>query len=410
MNLDGFRYESNALYCENVPISEIIDKFGTPIYVYSENHIRNKSREYVKSLSKPGMICFSVKALSNIHVLKILAEEGCCFDVVSGGEIQRCIEAGIDTHKLIFSGVGKTEQEIRYAIKSGIFSINAESFSEIDRIAKIAAELETRAPIGIRINPNISITSHEYIQTGKKEDKFGINIEEVFSKLELIAKTPFLELKGIACHIGSQISDLAYFREAAQSMLKVISKIDKLNLTLSFIDMGGGSAINYIKEKELSPREVIDVIEKVLDGRNELLVLEPGRSIVGNAGALITRVEYLKSKFAIVDAGMNDLIRPALYKAEHKVIDVSLSFETKKPLKVVGPICESGDYLSQEANLQAKEGDLIAVLGAGAYGFVMSSNYNSRTRAPEILVNRDNFRLIRRRESVADLIRLETEL
>ncbi len=408
--MSSFSHENGILCCENVSIAEIADKFGSPVYVYSENHIRSKARDYLTSLSKPGMICFSVKALSNIHILKILADEGCCFDVVSAGEMQRCFAAGIDAGKLIFSGVGKSEQEIAFAIKSGIFSINAESFSEIERISKIAAELDTVAPLGIRINPDISIASHEYIQTGKKEDKFGINTEDALSKLKEISNNPHLELKGIACHIGSQISDTAYFKEAAKSMLRVISEIDALDLTCSFIDMGGGGAINYINEKEMAPKDIIEAIEDVLKERNELLVLEPGRSIVGNAGALITKVEYLKSSFAIVDAGMNDLIRPALYKAEHKIVDVNLSLKENKTLKVVGPICESGDYLSQESQLQADEGDYIAVLGAGAYGSVMSSNYNSRTRAPEILVNGDNYRLIRKRESVADLINPEINL
>ena len=408
--MNNFSYEDGTLFCENVPIAEIAEKFGSPAYVYSENHIRGKARDYLKSLSRPGMVCFSVKALSNIHILKILDEEGCCFDVVSAGEMQRCFTAGVDAGKLIFSGVGKSEQEIAYAIKSGIFSINAESFSEIERISRIAAELDTIAPLGIRINPDISVASHEYIQTGKKEDKFGINIEDALSKLKDISNNPHLELKGVACHIGSQISDTAYFKEAAISMLRVMSKIDALNLSCSFIDMGGGGAINYIDEQEMEPKDIIEVIEDVLKERNELLVLEPGRSIVGNAGALITKVEYLKSSFAIVDAGMNDLIRPALYKAEHKIVDVNLSPKEKTTLKVVGPICESGDYLSQETLLQADEGDYIAVLGAGAYGSVMSSNYNSRARAPEILVNGDNYRLIRKRESIADLINPEINL
>ena len=408
--MNNFSYEDGTLFCENVPIAEIAEKFGSPAYVYSENHIRGKARDYLKSLSRPGMVCFSVKALSNIHILKILDEEGCCFDVVSAGEMQRCFTAGVDAGKLIFSGVGKSEQEIAYAIKSGIFSINAESFSEIERISRIAAELDTIAPLGIRINPDISVASHEYIQTGKKEDKFGINIEDALSKLKDISNNPHLELKGVACHIGSQISDTAYFKEAAISMLRVMAEIDSLNLSCSFIDMGGGGAINYIDEQEMEPKDIIEVIEDVLKERNELLVLEPGRSIVGNAGALITKVEYLKSSFAIVDAGMNDLIRPALYKAEHKIVDVNLSPKEKTTLKVVGPICESGDYLSQETLLQADEGDCIAVLGAGAYGSVMSSNYNSRARAPEILVNGDNYRLIRKRESIADLINPEINL
>ena len=408
--MNNFSHESGILFCENVSIAEITEKFGSPAYVYSENHIRGKARDYLKSLSRPGMICFSVKALSNIHILKILDEEGCCFDVVSAGEMQRCFSAGVDAGKLIFSGVGESEQEIAFAIKSGIFSINAESFSEIDKISRIAAELDTVAPLGIRINPDISVASHEYIQTGKKEDKFGINIEDALSKLKDISNNPHLELKGVACHIGSQISDIAYFKEAAISMLKVMSGIDALNLSCSFIDMGGGGAINYIDEQEMAPKDIVEVIEDVLKERNELLVLEPGRSIVGNAGALITKVEYLKSSFAIVDAGMNDLIRPALYKAEHKIVDVNLSSKEKKTLKVVGPICESGDYLSQETLLQADEGDYIAVLGAGAYGSVMSSNYNSRARAPEILVSGDKYRLIRKRESISDLINPEINL
>ncbi len=408
--MNSFKYIDGTLHCEEVAIEDIASKYGTPSYIYSEREIRNNAKAYLSSLKKPGIICFSVKALSNIHILKILANEGCGFDVVSAGELQRCFEAGISGEKIIFSGVGKSEQEIALAISSDIYSINAESVSEINRISKVAGEIGKVAPLGIRINPDISIASHEYIQTGKKDDKFGIDLRDALTVIKKVLNLPNLELKGIACHIGSQISDLDFFKKAAASMLEILNETDALNINLSFIDMGGGGAITYIDEKHLDPKEIIEQIEKVLHERSELLVLEPGRSIVGNAGALVTRIEYLKSSFAIVDAGMNDLIRPALYKAKHKVVDVNLSSAKKKSLKVVGPICESGDYLSQETELNSVEGDLIAVLGAGAYGSVMSSNYNSRARAPEILVNGNEFRLIKRRESVADLLSLETSL
>lgn len=408
--MNSFKYIDGTLHCEEVAIEDIASKYGTPSYIYSEREIRNNAKAYLSSLKKPGIICFSVKALSNIHILKILANEGCGFDVVSAGELQRCFEAGISGEKIIFSGVGKSEQEIALAISSDIYSINAESVSEINRISKVAGEIGKVAPLGIRINPDISIASHEYIQTGKKDDKFGIDLRDALTVIKKVLNLPNLELKGIACHIGSQISDLDFFKKAAASMLEILNETDALNINLSFIDMGGGGGITYIDEKHLDPKEIIEQIEKVLHERSELLVLEPGRSIVGNAGALVTRIEYLKSSFAIVDAGMNDLIRPALYKAKHKVIDVNLSLAKKKSLKVVGPICESGDYLSQETELNSVEGDLIAVLGAGAYGSVMSSNYNSRARAPEILVNGNEFRLIKRRESVADLLSLETSL
>ena len=408
--MNSFKYIDGTLHCEEVAIEDIASKYGTPSYIYSEREIRNNAKAYLSSLKKPGSICFSVKALSNIHILKILANEGCGFDVVSAGELQRCFEAGISGEKIIFSGVGKSEQEIALAISSDIYSINAESVSEINRISKVAGEIGKVAPLGIRINPDISIASHEYIQTGKKDDKFGIDLRDALTVIKKVLNLPNLELKGIACHIGSQISDLDFFKKAAASMLEILNETDALNINLSFIDMGGGGGITYIDEKHLDPKEIIEQIEKVLHERSELLVLEPGRSIVGNAGALVTRIEYLKSSFAIVDAGMNDLIRPALYKAKHKVVDVNLSSAKKKSLKVVGPICESGDYLSQETELNSVEGDLIAVLGAGAYGSVMSSNYNSRARAPEILVNGNEFRLIKRRESVADLLSLETSL
>ena len=408
--MNSFKYIDGTLHCEEVAIEDIASKYGTPSYIYSEREIRNNAKAYLSSLKKPGIICFSVKALSNIHILKILANEGCGFDVVSAGELQRCFEAGISGEKIIFSGVGKSEQEIALAISSDIYSINAESVSEINRISKVAGEIGKVAPLGIRINPDISIASHEYIQTGKKDDKFGIDLRDALTVIKKVLNLPNLELKGIACHIGSQISDLDFFKKAAASMLEILNETDALNINLSFIDMGGGGGITYIDEKHLDPKEIIEQIEKVLHERSELLVLEPGRSIVGNAGALVTRIEYLKSSFAIVDAGMNDFIRPALYKAKHKVVDVNLSSAKKKSLKVVGPICESGDYLSQETELNSVEGDLIAVLGAGAYGSVMSSNYNSRARAPEILVNGNEFRLIKRRESVADLLSLETSL
>lgn len=410
LKLNSFKYIDGTLHCEEVAIEDIASKYGTPSYIYSEREIRNNAKAYLSSVKKPGIICFSVKALSNIHILKILANEGCGFDVVSAGELQRCFEAGISGEKIIFSGVGKSEQEIALAISSDIYSINAESVSEINRISKVAGEIGKVAPLGIRINPDISIASHEYIQTGKKDDKFGIDLGDALTVIKKVLSLPNLELKGIACHIGSQISDLDFFKKAAESMLEILNETDALNINLSFIDMGGGGGITYIDEKHLDPKEIIEQIEKVFHERSELLVLEPGRSIVGNAGALVSRIEYLKSSFAIVDAGMNDLIRPALYKAKHKVVDVNLSLAKKKSLKVVGPICESGDYLSQETELNSVEGDLIAVLGAGAYGSVMSSNYNSRARAPEILVNGNEFRLIKRRESVADLLSLETSL
>ena len=410
LELSSFKYINDTLHCEEVAIEDIVSKYGTPSYIYSEREIRNNAKAYLSSLKKPGIICFSVKALSNIHILKILANEGCGFDVVSSGELQRCFEAGISGEKIIFSGVGKSEQEIALAISSDIYSINAESVSEINRISRVAGELGKVAPLGIRINPDISIASHEYIQTGKKDDKFGIDLGDALEVIKRVSSLPNLELKGIACHIGSQISDLGFFKKAAESMLEILNEIDALDINLSFIDMGGGGGITYIDENYLDPKRIIEQIEEVLHKRSEMLVLEPGRSIVGNAGALVSRIEYLKSSFAIVDAGMNDLIRPALYKAKHKVVDVNLSSTKKRPLKVVGPICESGDYLSQESELSSLEGDLIVVLGAGAYGSVMSSNYNSRTRAPEILVNGNQFRLIKRRESVADLLSLETSL
>ena len=410
--MDFFAYKNHELFCEDVNLSEIATLYGTPTYVYSRKSIESQIDSYKKSFTqKDNLICFSVKSLNNISILNIINKNGCGFDVVSGGELQKVCHVGADPKKIIFSGVGKSNEEISLGVRNQILSFNIESESELYRIEKIASSMDMTANIAIRFNPEIDSGGHEYIKTGRKGDKFGISSEKLILNISnYIYQSNNLKLVGLACHIGSQILDLKSYRLAAKNIKNLANKVKKIVKVLDFLDLGGGLGISYFKSKIPTPKELVAVIEKELDDMNEKIILEPGRSISGNAGVLLTNVEYIKDNFLIVDAAMNDLIRPALYKANHDVWNVKKTDLNKKQWTIVGPVCESSDIIAKDHEISASEGDLLAIRSAGAYGFVMSSNYNARTRAPEILVNRDKFDVIRTRESFEDLIKNEVNI
>ena len=410
--MDFFAYKDHELFCEDVNLSEIATLYGTPTYVYSRKSIESQIDSYKKSFTqKDNLICFSVKSLNNISILNIINKNGCGFDVVSGGELQKVCHVGADPKKIIFSGVGKSNEEISLGVRNQILSFNIESESELYRIEKIASSMDMTANIAIRFNPEIDSGGHEYIKTGRKGDKFGISSEKLILNISnYIYQSNNLKLVGLACHIGSQILDLKSYRLAAKNIKNLANKVKKIVKVLDFLDLGGGLGISYFKSKIPTPKELVAVIEKELDDMNEKIILEPGRSISGNAGVLLTNVEYIKDNFLIVDAAMNDLIRPALYKANHDVWNVKKTDLNKKQWTIVGPVCESSDIIAKDHEISASEGDLLAIRSTGAYGFVMSSNYNARTRAPEILVNRDKFDVIRTRESFEDLIKNEVNI
>ena len=409
--MDHFNFKQGELFCEDVPIKNIAEKFGTPAYVYSKATLLRHLDVYQKSLkSLNGIVCFSVKALSNLSILKLLDEHGSGFDIVSGGELHRCIKAGIDPKKIIFSGVGKSADEIALALKVGILSFNVESESELKRIYQISKNMNLKAPIGLRVNPDVDAGGHEYIKTGKKENKFGISFEKALDIAKEYSNKPELNFLAITCHIGSQILDLKSFKNAAEQMLDLANRLDQIGLEIKIIDMGGGLGVRYIDEETSAPAELMEIYQDVFSGTNKRIFLEPGRSIAANAGILLAKVEYLKNNFLITDAAMNDLLRPALYKANHQVVPLLEQNISHNKVDVVGPVCESGDYLAKEAEVEIKEDGFLAIRTAGAYGFVMSSNYNSRPRACEILVEGDDFRLIRQRESHDDLFKHEIDL
>ena len=408
--MDFFNYKDGKLFCEGVDLSLISKTFDTPAYVYSKKTLERHIDAYVESFtSSNNLVCFAVKSLSNISILKILKDKGCGFDIVSGGELHRVMLAGADPKKIIFSGVGKSKSEIALGIKNDVLSFNIESPSELYRIEKVAKDLGKIAPVSIRFNPDVDSGGHDYITTGRKGDKFGISsIEDILNLSEHISNSDSLKIVGVACHIGSQILGLDSYKAAARKTIELADKLLDLGIELDFLDLGGGLGVPYNGETPPSPNELVACLESELSERKERIIIEPGRSISANAGILLTKVEYIKDEFLIVDAAMNDLLRPALYKAEHDVwnLDKNNSQETKV-WNIVGPICESSDFLARNISIPAKEEDVLAIKSAGAYGFVMSSNYNSRPRCPEILVDEDKFKLIRKRENLDDLVRSE---
>ena len=409
--MDHFNYKDGELFAEGVALKDIAKKYGTPTYVYSKATLERHAKAYIDSFeSMSGLVCFSVKALSNISILKTLRISGCGFDIVSGGELHRAILAGADPKKIIFSGVGKSKDEMVAGIKHNILSFNIESEAELDRLTSVATEMNKVAPVAIRFNPNVDAGVHEFTKTGRKSDKFGVSIEAAKDLVKKCSNSASLKLVGLTCHIGSQIMELKGFEDAAKQALELLIEIDRLNINLDFIDMGGGLGVNYVGEETVQPFELIESYEKIFAGRNERLILEPGRSISANAGIMLTRVEYKKNDFLIADAAMNDLLRPALYQAHHDVWPVKKTNNAASNVSLVGPICETGDFLAKNIDIEGSEGDLLAVRTVGAYGFVMSSNYNSRPRAPEIMVDKDKFYLIRKREDYSSLTALEEDL
>ena len=408
--MDFFEYKKDKLFCEEVNLIEIAENFGTPTYVYSSKTLNLHIDAYMDSFtSKDAQICFSVKSLSNIAILNILKNKGCGFDIVSGGELHRAISVGADPKSIIFSGVGKSKNEIEDGILNEILSFNIESKAELKKIETVASNLKKIAPVSIRFNPDIDSGGHDYITTGRKGDKFGINnLDETIELAKYIRDSKNLEMVGLACHIGSQILNLKSYEMASKKTIDLATKINKLGIDLQFFDMGGGLGVPYLDESPPHPKELISMLEEVFVNRNEKLILEPGRSISANAGVLLTKVEYIKDNFAIVDAAMNDLIRPALYGAKHDIWNLKNKTNAMKKYNVVGPICESSDFLGKDILLDIAEDDLLCIKTAGAYGFVMSSNYNSRLRSAEVLVDGKTFNLIRRRENIQDLIGMET--
>ena len=408
--MDHFHYKEGQLFAEEVALKDVADTYGTPTFVYSKATLERHANAYINSFeTMSGLVCFSVKALSNISILKTLKKSGCGFDIVSGGELHRALLAGADPKKIIFSGVGKSKEEMASGIEANILSFNVESQQELQRLSEVAAAMKRTAPVAIRFNPNVDAGVHEFTKTGRGSDKFGVSTETAMDLAKECFKNDSLNLVGITCHIGSQIMELKGFQDAAKQALELLVELDKLNINLDFIDMGGGLGVNYVDEKTIQPYELIQCYEKIFANRNERLILEPGRSISANAGIMLTKVEYKKDSFLIADAAMNDLLRPALYDAHHNVWPV-VKNKNASSVNLVGPICETGDFIAKNINIAASAGDLLAVRTVGAYGFVMSSNYNSRPRAAEIIVDKDKFYLIRKREDYSSLTALEEGL
>ncbi|MEB0041580.1 diaminopimelate decarboxylase [Pseudomonas sp. MH10] len=413
--MDAFNYRDGELFAEGVALSAIAERFGTPTYVYSRAHIEAQYTAYTDALSgMPHLVCFAVKANSNLGVLNVLARLGAGFDIVSIGELERVLAAGGSPDRVVFSGVGKTRQDMRRALEVGVHCFNVESTDELERLQIIAAELGVRAPISLRVNPDVDAGTHPYISTGLKENKFGIAIADAEDVYLRAAQLPNLEIIGVDCHIGSQLTSLPPFIDALDRLLALIDRLGDCGIHLHHVDLGGGLGVRYRDEEPPLASEYIAAVRERLDGRDLGLVFEPGRFIVANAGVLLTQVEYLKhtehKDFAIVDAAMNDLIRPALYQAWMNVTAVRPRDTQPRTYDIVGPICETGDFLAKGRQLALAEGDLLAVHSAGAYGFVMSSNYNTRGRTAEVLVDGSEAFEVRRRETVAELFAGESLL
>ena len=409
--MDHLNYKDGELFAEGVALKDIAKKYGTPTYVYSKATLERHAKAYIDSFeSMSGLVCFSVKALSNISILKTLRISGCGFDIVSGGELHRTILAGADPKKIIFSGVGKSKDEMVAGIKHNILSFNIESEAELDRLTSVATEMNKVAPVAIRFNPNVDAGAHEFTKTGRKSDKFGVSTKTAKELIKKCTESKSINLVGLTCHIGSQIMELKGFEDAAKQALELMIALDELEINLDFIDMGGGLGVSYVGEQTFQPSELIRCYETIFAARNEKLILEPGRSISANAGIMLTKVEYEKDGFRITDAAMNDLLRPALYNAHHDVWPLVESNKQTLEINLVGPICETGDFLAKNINISASQDDLLAVKTVGAYGFVMSSNYNSRPRAAEVLVDNKKFYLIRKREDHSSLTAFEEGL
>lgn len=406
--MQAFHNRDGQLFAEGVALSAIAERFGTPTYVYSRAHIEAQYRAYADALAgMPHLVCFAVKANSNLGVLNVLARLGAGFDIVSRGELERVLAAGGEPGKIVFSGVGKTRDDMRRALEVGVHCFNIESVDELERLQLVAAELGKTASISLRVNPDVDAGTHPYISTGLKENKFGIDIEQAPAVYARAAELANLRIVGVDCHIGSQLTSLPPFLDALERLLALIDQLAAQGIQIQHLDLGGGLGVQYRDEQPPLAGDYIAAVRERLKGRALALVFEPGRSIVANAGVLLTRVEYLKhtahKDFAIVDAAMNDLIRPALYQAWMDITPVQPRDGEARQYDLVGPICETGDFLAKGRELVLAEGDLLAVRSAGAYGFVMSSNYNTRGRAAEVLVDGAQVFEVRRRETIEEL-------
>jgi len=411
--MNHFEYRNGELFCEDVPIRDIADQVGTPFYLYSHATLTRHIRAFSDAFAAvPHLVCFSVKANSNLSVLRTFINEGAGLDIVSGGELFRGLKAGCDPRKIVYSGVGKTEREIEEALAAGILMFNVESSQELETINRVAGKVGERAGIAIRVNPDVDPQTHPYISTGMKKAKFGINISQALNDYRHAASLPHVEIIGVDCHIGSQLTKISPFVDAIKKVRELVKVLQDEGFDIRYLDLGGGLGITYKDENPPSPADYAEAIIEATDGLGVTLVFEPGRVLTGNAGILVTRVLYTKrgeaKNFIIVDGAMNDLARPALYGSYQGIQAVRQGGEGKVVADVVGPICESGDFLAQDRELQDfQPGDLLAVTSAGAYGFTMSSNYNSRPRVPEILVRKDKVHVVRARETYPDLVRGE---
>ena len=413
--MDFFQYKNEQLYVEDLPVKQLAEEFGTPLYIYSRATLERHWHAFDSALGDhPHLICYAVKANSNIGILNIMAKLGSGFDIVSQGELERVLAAGGEASKVVFSGVAKSRAEIMRALEVGIRCFNVESIAELHHINQIAGEMGKIAPISLRVNPDVDAHTHPYISTGLKENKFGVSVDEALEVYKLAATLPHVKITGMDCHIGSQLTELQPFLDATDRLIRLIEQLQEDGITLKHLDLGGGLGVTYTDETPPHPSDYAAALLNKLKGYENLeIILEPGRAIAANAGILVAKVQYLKSNesrnFAITDTGMNDMIRPALYEAYMNIIEIDRTLEREKAIyDVVGPVCETSDFLGKQRELAIAEGDYIAQRSAGAYGASMSSNYNSRPRTAEVLVDRDKAHLIRRRESLSELWALES--
>lgn len=411
--MNFFSYKGNELYAEDVPVSALAEKYGTPLYIYSYSTVLRHFRAYADAYKDfPHIICYALKANSNGAVLRLLGKNGCGADIVSGGELFRALKAGISPRKIVYAGVGKTEKEIRDALKAGILMFNVESEDELREIDRIAGSMGRKAPIALRINPDIDARTHPYISTGMRKHKFGIAIEDALDNYRMAAQLKNIRIIGLQKHIGSQLTEISPFVDALKIILGLLDELSRRKFDIRFLDIGGGLGITYDDEKPPAPADMARKMLPIINGRKITLIMEPGRSIVGNAGILVTKVLYLKKgeekEFVIVDAGMNDLMRPSLYDAYHHIIPVARKKRLSITADIVGPICESGDFLARGRKIaKVNRGEYLSVMSAGAYGMSMSSNYNSRPSVAEVMVRGTTHSLVRKRGSYQDLLSSE---
>jgi len=414
--MDHFTRRNGEIFAEDVSLNDIADTYGTPCYVYSRATLERHWKAFDDALAgHEHLVCFAVKANSNLGVLNVLARLGSGFDIVSVGELERVIAAGGDPKKIVFSGVGKRQDEMQRALEVGIHCFNVESAAELERLNQVAAEMDVIAPVSLRVNPDVDAGTHPYISTGLKENKFGVNIEEALEIYQQASLLSYLNVVGIDCHIGSQLTEIEPFLDALDRILKLVERLEDTGIKLQHIDLGGGLGVRYTDENPVSPADYANALLQKLKGKGYKIILEPGRAIAANAGVLLTKIEFLKptdnKSFALIDAAMNDLLRPSLYQAVQEIVPVNEGEEGHDGLyDLVGPICETGDFIGKDREMRLHAGQLLCVRSSGAYGFTMSSNYNTRARPPEIMVDGDQVHVVRPRETIAELFSSESVL